>query len=469
MFKNKNSKKPKNHLIWLLFLVCGGFIYFIIIELIRGKDTAVRHEHRIRQFLKAEKKEVEELLSHKENLEKFVNDSCSLFKMYIIPHDCNDHKPKILRAKSLLTIAFALFVMKMALVGYLFLAYPEGAKMSEDLINKVLILVNQDREKNNLCDLSMNPSLKASAQKKADDLIGKGYFSHTSPDGRKPWDFIDRGQYRYLFVGENLAMNFSTAASVHNALMNSPSHKKNILHDRYEDIGIAMAVGMIDGKKTNVLVQFFGTTKTATELAQVDAETQEPAPVEEPEPTVIEQIKVAGEAQKTEDANIPEIKPQKTEPVEDPKIEPKEAVYQEQEMPEAQKFTSQADESKDDIDVNMEEMEAVEQKLIADNRLENISPNIELENNQITEVMQIRSLDDSKMHTTRQIIRVVNYIFITMLALMICALAINIIIRIRVQHKPIIIQTLALIVFISGLLYFKLHILESGIIEILIL
>ena len=66
-------------------------------------------------------------------------------------------------------------------------------------------------------------------------------------------------------------------------------------------------------------------------------------------------------------------------------------------------------------------------------------------------------------------VRLVNYFFLTVITIMAALLLMNIIVRIEVQHKPVIIQTLVLILFISSLVYFKFHILELGITDIFLI
>ena len=74
--------------------------------------------------------------------------------------------------------------------------------------------------------------MSASALAKAEDMAINNYFAHYSPNGKKPWDWINRDNYAYLFVGENLAINFTSAEAVHEALMNSPTHRQNILNEK---------------------------------------------------------------------------------------------------------------------------------------------------------------------------------------------------------------------------------------------
>lgn len=267
MFRKKNkdnnsskagqfkTEKKKGWFFWTMF----GFYLFKKIRSFKQSGKMKDIEHNFKEFLHKENKEIKEYTHNKENISEFVADSNNIFKDYFIPHSGNNHMPKILRTKSLAIMALVAVLLKFSVVAYLYFIFPNSSKADADMVAKILALVNRDRSAESLATLSLNPVLSNSALAKANDIISKDYFAHVSPDGKKPWDWIDRGQYAYALVGENLAMNFTTAESAHRALMNSPSHKRNIMNKKYSDIGLAIVSGEIAGKKTNVLVQMFST------------------------------------------------------------------------------------------------------------------------------------------------------------------------------------------------------------------
>ena len=127
---------------------------------------------------------------------------------------------------------------------------------TEELIN----LTNQERQKNGLQELKLNPVLVNAATKKAADMINKNYWAHTSPEGKTPWSFFKEVEYQYLYAGENLARDFQDSDSVIKAWMNSPTHRDNILSSRYRDIGIVVIHDTFQGQETTLVVQMFGTT-----------------------------------------------------------------------------------------------------------------------------------------------------------------------------------------------------------------
>ena len=127
-----------------------------------------------------------------------------------------------------------------------------------DIEQNIISQVNQERAKNGLSILQENEALSKAAFLKAQDMIGNNYFAHTSPGGLDPWHWLEEVGYQYKFAGENLAMDFTSASSVHKAWMKSASHKENILSENYSEIGIAVLDGIIENRERKVAVQFFG-------------------------------------------------------------------------------------------------------------------------------------------------------------------------------------------------------------------
>jgi hypothetical protein len=124
--------------------------------------------------------------------------------------------------------------------------------------SEVIDLVNQSRSKNNLESLKENHKLSQAAMMKAEDMIKNDYFAHTSPQGKTPWYWLEKGGYDYKYAGENLAVNYTDAGEQHSAWMSSSSHRDNILNANYQEIGVAVVEGDIDGEKTILTVQLFG-------------------------------------------------------------------------------------------------------------------------------------------------------------------------------------------------------------------
>lgn len=103
---------------------------------------------------------------------------------------------------------------------------------------QVVNLVNKERAAAGLPALKVNTKLSAVAEKKAEDMRDKNYFSHTSPTYGSPFDMMRQFGISYSTAGENIAKGQRTPAEVMNGWMNSPGHKANILNSSYTEIGV---------------------------------------------------------------------------------------------------------------------------------------------------------------------------------------------------------------------------------------
>jgi hypothetical protein len=134
----------------------------------------------------------------------------------------------------------------------------------------LLRLTNESRKQAGLPLLKQNDQLKQAAEAKAKDMFKNDYFAHTSPKGITPWYWIKQSGYQYGFAGENLAINYDNAESQHKAWMKSATHRANILNDKYQEIGIAVVAGKIDGKEALVTVQVFASPKNIPVTTKVE-------------------------------------------------------------------------------------------------------------------------------------------------------------------------------------------------------
>jgi hypothetical protein len=99
---------------------------------------------------------------------------------------------------------------------------------------------NAERLAKNENVLTINSELSAAAQAKANDMVKRDYWSHVTPDGVQPWQFIENQGYRYQDAGENLAYGFGSSSAVLKAWMASPEHRANILKANYKNIGFGI-------------------------------------------------------------------------------------------------------------------------------------------------------------------------------------------------------------------------------------
>ena len=103
-------------------------------------------------------------------------------------------------------------------------------------------LVNEERQKAGLQALQIHEGLIGLARLKSEDMINLGYFSHQSPTYGSPFEMITGAGITYYTAGENIA-GAPTVDRAHQALMNSPGHRANILNASFTHVGI----GIVDG------------------------------------------------------------------------------------------------------------------------------------------------------------------------------------------------------------------------------
>lgn len=125
---------------------------------------------------------------------------------------------------------------------------------------------NINRASEGLPPLTLNSLLNAAAEVKMLDMFDREYFEHVAPTGEDAAVLADNQGYDYLLVGENLALgNFYDDEDLVTAWMNSPGHRANIMHESYQEIGIAVGLGQYEGEEVWIAVQIFGTPATLCE------------------------------------------------------------------------------------------------------------------------------------------------------------------------------------------------------------
>lgn len=220
-------------------------------------------------------------------------------KDHFIPHESNDWKPHFLRHESMIFILLVVLVAELAFLVQVFVIFDKTKFLAQVLPGVLTSLTNDQRKDNNAPTLKVNSLLTQAAEMKARDMASKGYFAHTSPEGKTPWYWFDQVGYKYSYAGENLAVNFFESKDVAEAWMNSPSHRANIVKKDYTEIGIGVANGIYEGRDTVFVAQLFGApivsafnttdktnteTKPTTTTKPVTSTTKKPAPTKKPTP-----------------------------------------------------------------------------------------------------------------------------------------------------------------------------------------
>ncbi|AVH60932.1 MULTISPECIES: CAP domain-containing protein [Streptomyces] len=121
--------------------------------------------------------------------------------------------------------------------------------------SEVIALTNAERTACGLPPLSPDSPLTTAAQAHSADMVARAFYSHTSPDGSRPWDRAAAAGCTRRTIGENIACGQRSPAEVVRGWMNSPGHRANILKPDFTHIGIGLAGG---GKAGTYWTQLFG-------------------------------------------------------------------------------------------------------------------------------------------------------------------------------------------------------------------
>lgn len=129
------------------------------------------------------------------------------------------------------------------------------ASQEGDLIG----MINRERVLVGELPLDADPMLSVIARAHSEDMCVRGYFDHYAP-GPDPSTPMDRyiaalgDRPDYAMVGENIYYRSATdnpleyAAEAHEAFMNSPGHRANILTGQYDKVGVGIYVNHATGE-----------------------------------------------------------------------------------------------------------------------------------------------------------------------------------------------------------------------------
>jgi uncharacterized protein YkwD len=131
------------------------------------------------------------------------------------------------------------------------LAEPAAAVQVHPLEMGLLELTNRARASHGLGAVEFDPELLGIARARALAQVGQPALSHLDGTGSLAFSTLLKGAgLPYYLAGENLArlggLNATAAERAQQALMNSPTHRANILDPQFNRLAVGMAQG--DGK-----------------------------------------------------------------------------------------------------------------------------------------------------------------------------------------------------------------------------
>ena len=140
-----------------------------------------------------------------------------------------------------------------------------GSATKRVLVRATLCMLNAERARHHLRPLRLNSDLSTAARRHSRAMVGKRFFSHTSPDGTTFLDRIKATGYlsgaRSWNVGENIAYgsgSLETPRAISRAWMNSPGHRANILSSVFGQVGIGIESGTPVGSGGSTYTTDFG-------------------------------------------------------------------------------------------------------------------------------------------------------------------------------------------------------------------
>lgn len=146
-----------------------------------------------------------------------------------------------------------------------------------DLERAMRDLINEERQANGLEPLELELQLNSAAEDHSDWMLDTDRFSHTGVGGSSAGDrivaagFDLEGSWAW---GENIAYSstggdpglMDEVERLHEALMDSPGHRANILSDDFDYLGIGIEVGEFDGFEAVMITQNFASTDAQVNL-----------------------------------------------------------------------------------------------------------------------------------------------------------------------------------------------------------
>jgi uncharacterized protein YkwD len=114
-----------------------------------------------------------------------------------------------------------------------------------DLRQAMISAINAERRTEGLPPYQVDQTLTSMAQAHADDMAGRGYMDHVTPEGKTYTDRLAEAGIRPQWRGENIGSSVRPAGEAVGETMigwlNDPPHRDNILHEQHTHIGVGVA------------------------------------------------------------------------------------------------------------------------------------------------------------------------------------------------------------------------------------
>ncbi len=112
-----------------------------------------------------------------------------------------------------------------------------------ELATQIAAGVNTSRRANGVVPLRFNRRLGEAAMVHACDMVVNGFFDHRGSDGSGAQTRVRAAGYEDCIVAENIAWGYPRSEQIISGWMNSPGHRRNMLHPRIEEFGVGITQG----------------------------------------------------------------------------------------------------------------------------------------------------------------------------------------------------------------------------------
>lgn len=111
------------------------------------------------------------------------------------------------------------------------------------LATEIAAGLNESRRANGQASLRFNRELGRAAMRHACDMLVNDFFDHQGSDGSNSQARVRRAGYNDCIVAENIAWGYPRSEQIITGWMNSPGHRRNMLHPRIEEFGVGITQG----------------------------------------------------------------------------------------------------------------------------------------------------------------------------------------------------------------------------------
>ncbi|MDQ0268298.1 CAP domain-containing protein [Cytobacillus purgationiresistens] len=114
-------------------------------------------------------------------------------------------------------------------------------QLKEGFEYQLFDLTNADRVNHQIPTLTWDDTVRETARDHSADMAENNYFNHNNLKGETPFDRMKADDIFFRVAGENLAYGQFSSIFAHEGLMNSEGHRKNILKQDYQLLGVGVA------------------------------------------------------------------------------------------------------------------------------------------------------------------------------------------------------------------------------------